>query len=572
MFNRARHRRTFAGMPTATERPRPLRMFALLCVGILVVVWAGWKALQALGILNQVQRMRVELSVAAGDVNVSLEGGELRKASDAKLYADDRIVSNGGGRALLKFFDGSVASIEEVSDVTIEESQRGTKHSAITLVLKQGKIAVHVPDLRVFSGSIIRTIKTPSYTATLPVGTRAVFSAQGMHVADADGLGVTVTADGADEPAFIGEGQQLTLPATAVRGSLYAYRGTVDPAAVRLVTGLGSQVASLPTQPASTGALVPVEAGATQDALVLSSPVENQLITSSTVQVRGQAGPAIQRVRVNGHDVKLDPANGSFSQELSVTKGTTMSIVVEALDVRDVSVAEQQRTVRLQTQALLKPTFTAPATDGATYRTAKKKFEIRGTAPAGAAGIIVNDYRLQLFKEGDREWAYLANADLGNIVPGKNVFTVVAVDAEGTKSPAATMTILLEEGDEGLVTGGTAGSAASASSEPEQVDEATLPKNAPLAPGSLTVTAPTTGAAFTATESEILIEGNTAKDTDSVWVNGYKLRLYKPGATFWNYYARTQYGTLKKGKNVYIVNARNAKGEILDTLTYEIDY
>lgn len=547
-------------------------MFALLCAGVLLVLWGGWRGLQALGILNQVQRMRAELSVTAGDVNVSLEGGELRKAADAKLYADDRVVSNSGGRAQLKFFDGSLASLEELSDVTITRSEKGTKRSTISLMLQQGRLAISVPSSLSLTGSSMQHIvQTSSYTASLPAGTKAVFSQRGVQVADAEGLGVTIAVEGVQEPAYVGEGQQLLLPDGTISGSLYSYRSAVDPAAVRLVTGLSltQQPLDLPSTPQDAS-----DVGLLQDALTLSSPLEDELVTTSTVQVRGQAGPAVQRVRINGHDAKLDPADGSFSQELAVTKGATMEVLAEALDLRDVVIAQQQRTVRLKPAELQKPVITSPAGDGSTYRTGKMKFEIRGTAPAGAAGIVVNDYRLQLFKQGDTAWAYLANADLGNVSIGTNVFTVYAVDAAGTKGPAATLTVILEEGaTDGTVTqGGTSSSGTAASSEPEQVDEATLPKNAPLSPGSLTVTAPTTGAPYVATETEILIEGNTSKDTDSVWVNGYKLRLYKPGATFWNYYARTQYATLKKGKNTYVVNARNAKGELLDTVTYEITY
>jgi len=31
-------------------------------------------------------------------------------------------------------------------------------------------------------------------------------------------------------------------------------------------------------------------------------------------------------------------------------------------------------------------------------------------------------------------------------------------------------------------------------------------------------------------------------------------------------------GTLKKGVNTYVVNARNAEGQLLDTLTYTVTY
>ena len=91
-------------------------------------------------------------------------------------------------------------------------------------------------------------------------------------------------------------------------------------------------------------------------------------------------------------------------------------------------------------------------------------------------------------------------------------------------------------------------------------------------PGTLAVTGPAAGTQFTATGSEFLLEGTTPKSTASVWVNGYKLQLYTPGKTFWNYIAKVEFKTLKVGTNVYKIVARNAKDEILDVLEYTVTY
>lgn len=558
-------------MPSAADRPRPFRNLILIVLGAFLVFWVGWKLLQAMGILNQVQRSAVSFKVLAGPVNVSMEGADMRRVEEAKLFASDRIVSNTGGKASLRFFDGSIVGIDELSEVTIDESSNGTKSASIALTLITGRLVVAIPQQQSDSAAVPteRTIVTPGYTVTLPAGTRAVVEARAIRVLEAEDLGVTVTVDDVDDAAFIGEGQQLVLPAGTPTGSLYAYRDTIDPMALRVAAAFS--LSALPSTTTGSGSSVNTGTSV-QDVLTVSSPTQNQQVTGATVRIEGKAGPGAARVRINGHDANVDIESGAFSQDLSVSKGTTMDILVEALDERNVVVMQVQRTVRLKPAEFLAPTIVSPAAQGSVYRTNKKKFEISGTAPAGAASITVNDYKLLLFKEGDSKWTYLANADLGNVLPGRNVFTVIATDSDGKKSPPATLTILLEEGAEGIVTAGTTGSAASAAAEPEQADEATLPKNAPLSPGTLTITAPTTGEPYTATGSEVLIEGTTAASTDSVWVNGYKLRLYKPGATFWNYFARTQYATLKKGLNTYVINARNAKGEIVDTATYQITY
>lgn len=564
MFMRARHRRAYGALPSAADQPRPLRMLLILLIGAILVVWIGWKGLQALGILNQVQRMRADFTVLAAPVNVSIEGGDLREAQDAKLYTGDRVVTNSGGRAQMSFFDGSSLGIDQLSDLTIENSDQGTKSSALALNLQKGQIVWTTPTAQSFSGSITRTVVTPLYTASLPTNTKAVFTEREIQVLSADGIGITVKAKNAKDSVSIGEGQQLSIPDGTIAGSLYTYRSLLDPMAVReaaqfAVTVPGTQTGSGQTVANVTGS---------GEIISLTEPTDNQIVKGTTVEVKGTAGPTVQKVRINGYEATIDPEDGSFTQELAVTQGSSMDVLVEGLDGRGVVIGQQHRTVRLQVAKLDAPTITSPAPAGSVYRTQKTKFTISGTAPAGAAGIVVNDYRLQLFKPGDTTWAYLVNKDLGNFQDGTNTITVYAVDAAGGVSSGATITILLEAGTEGVVTGQTA----SASSEQPQVDEKTLPQNSPTAAGTLSITAPTAGLPYTSTGSEVLIEGKTSPQTDSIWVNGYKLRLYTAGKTYWNYYAREQYGTLKKGKNTYVVNARDAKGNILDTLTYEIDY
>ncbi len=57
-----------------------------------------------------------------------------------------------------------------------------------------------------------------------------------------------------------------------------------------------------------------------------------------------------------------------------------------------------------------------------------------------------------------------------------------------------------------------------------------------------------------------------------MWVNDYSLRLFKPGKTTWNYIASPDLKNMKVGKNTYVITSRNAKGEVLDKMTYEIEY
>jgi hypothetical protein len=185
--------------------------------------------------------------------------------------------------------------------------------------------------------------------------------------------------------------------------------------------------------------------------------------------------------------------------------------------------------------------------------------EITGEAPQGTAAIMVNDYRLQLYKAGGKTWSYLASADLGNLIAGKNVFTVFALDADGNKSPSRSITIE-------FTSDGTTASGATVSSTPP------LKQNPPLTPGVLIVDKPESGLSAATSEKEMVIEGRTSGDTASISINGYTLSLYIAGKTTWNYIASTEMSTMKRGRNVYRVVARNKDGEILDVLEYVITY
>ncbi|MDP7068901.1 MAG: hypothetical protein QF815_00095, partial [Candidatus Peribacteraceae bacterium] len=195
--------------------------------------------------------------------------------------------------------------------------------------------------------------------------------------------------------------------------------------------------------------------------------------------------------------------------------------------------------------------------------------EISGKPPAGAVGIMVNDYRLQLFKPGNTEWSYLANTKFDNYHYGENVFEVTAINRGGYKSDPAILRVVLGEGEEGVI------------EDPEDTDtqphrtrtteEADLTNNLPLMPGSVTIYAPTNGSAYATSDLEILIEGNVPPEAQTVWVNSYRLRLFEQGKGFFNYIASVELSTLKRGKNVYDIVIRSESGHVLDQLEYVID-
>jgi len=511
------------------------------------------------------QQTPAQLTVEdGGTVNVSVDDGLLQRVEDTmKIYPSDRIVASSNGFAHMRFFDASMARIDVLTDFRLTDSDNISDDRQWTLTLKKGSVWIRTPDAKTYSGTIARSIVLPRYTAMLTTDTEAVFEDSRLMVFSADGQGIAITIPGHEEPVYIGEGQQLELPEGDIGDDLYAYRSAIEPLAVQRPFIEKSRTMFAGTVETGTGS--GTSTSETMEPLTITAPTDGTTVTASTVKVEGTVGPTVTRVRVNGYDATIG-ADRTFLQELSLQQTSSTTLLVEAFDIRGLSLAQQSLTVFKGSQTVGVPSITSPARAGQTYRTSKDEIAVSGTVPAGIAGVMVNDYRLQLFRSGDTTWSYLASKALANLKDGPNLFTIVALDAAGSRSAPVQITVIVEAGTEGVI-GGTASSSTASVQQ-----EADLPTNDPQLPGTVTVTGPQAGSTFTATGSEFLLEGTAPKEAASVWVNGYKLQLYKPGSTFWNYIAKTEYNTLKQGTNVYKIVARNAANQILDLFEYTVTY
>lgn len=565
MLPRYRHRRG----PYALAEPSPSRrmvrrLIALAVVALLLYMVARW-LLGALGIGNHLERKAVQLDVENGsNVTVSLEGGLMQRPDGRlKLWPGDRVVSNAGGNAMLAFFDGTILRLDEQSEITIDDSSKGTDDSVIGVTLARGALWTRTPTIDAYSGAAVRTVATGDYAAELPSDADVVLGARSILVFSADGDGVKVSVSGTDD-VYVGEGQQLVVPEDAAfDGDLRRFRSAMDPLAIRRAFIEESRSIAAPAGSGSS----PDAPSTDVNLISIEAPADGQTVSGSTVRVQGKVGARIERVRVNGYPATINRAQGTYTQELAMPATETFTIRVEALDRTGVVVQQQERTVTAgAASAAASPSIASPGKNGETVRTPSEEFELRGTAPAGTAAVYVNDYKLQLFRTGDTDWSYLASTRLGNLKQGENVYNVVAEDASGRRSAPATLTVIVGAAGPTTPAGGTASSA------PPAVSESTLPTNDPLKPGTITVTSPTPGASATHTGTGFLLEGTTIAETASVWVNGYQLKLYTPGRTFWNYWATAAYGTLKPGTNTYRIVSRNAQNQILDVFTYTVEY
>lgn len=566
-----RHRRNHFTLAEPSPLRRALRPTIGVILALVILYFAGSWLMDRIGLGNHARQTAVVLTVERqGSAQVSLDDKEFATAqNDMKLYATDRVKTGANGRAALTFFDGTIVRLGDQSEVWVLKSDLKTEKSLLSIRLSSGQLWVSTPVAPSFTGSVVRTIEASSgISFDVPRATDAVIGLRSATVYSAAGLGIKLTIPKAAIPLIVGEGQQLLLPENFDPNTdLYQYRSAIG------------SLASIPTFVQESRSLYltqhPKDSGLTGSGLTVLegteltvlSPTNNQTVRTGTVNVKGIVGSKVSVVRVNGYQASL-ASDRTFAIELSLPDENAVTITVEALDSQGSVLETAVRQLTRDLKPPSSPAITSPAATGQTYRTQRIEIAITGTAPQGTAGIIVNDYRLQIFKPGDTTWTYLASTKLENFHEGENIFTVFAINDAGKKSEPATLTVLLGGEGEGVISSGSASSGASS----EITSEEDLPKNAALKPGTVLVTGPLPGTQFTSTGSAFLIEGSTPSDTASVWVNGYKLRLYSPGKTFWNYIADPALGTLKKGVHTYIINARNAKGELLDSVTYTVTY
>lgn len=561
MYRRRRYRRGPYAIAHPSPVPALIRRVVVLLVLIMAVFFGGRWIMRAMGIGNQIQRAAVTLDVEGrSTVNVAIEGGLMQRAEDnLKLYPGDKVVTAHNSHATLLYFDGTRVRLDAQTEVTVTESARGTRTSDIGVAVAEGTVWIK-SGAPAQDGDTDYTVQSGPLELALTSNTEIITTPSLVMVFDADGDGITASVNGST--ITVAEGQQLALPADANgAGDLEQYRSAIDP--LSLATAFIEESRGVAIAGSGT-----VLAPDRKDVLTITEPADDAVVNGSTVTVAGSVGTLVTAVRINGYDVSVEE-DGAFRRELSLDGQEETDITIEALDENGLVLAKTVRAVSRGERTVVTadmPAITEPAATGQTYRTAASEIILRGTAPATAEGIVVNDYRLQLFTKEKGTWSYIASTALGNMQAGDNVYRVSALDAEGNRSDPAIITIVYDP------SAPSSGTVSSASPSVPAVNEDDLPQNDPLSPGTLRVTGPSAGSSHSTTDEEILLEGTTAAATASVWVNGYRLQLFEAGGTYWNYIANTDFGNLEPGENTYRIVARDTENRILDTFVYTVTY
>lgn len=546
-----------------------------IIAGIVISGIGLWKFLTWIQTDWRVEHPEAVVQVENGNAaTIAVDGGEpLSIEGTVKMYEGDALRTETHSTAAVLFFDATRIHLDEETSLTIESMRRGRQKDAIGIGISSGKIWIATP--KATASGTVRRVTTPVFSLEFPPGTEALVSERTLAVFDSgEALGIVLRIPGTPSELYIGEGQQIALPAE-LQGqiqNLYAFRSPLDAALSATPFVENSRRA-----PAAVVAQQEEEPLPAEETLHILAPEEGEMSRANSIAVSGTIGKGVASIRVNGYPATIK--GNAFSQELALPNDEEVTIRIAALDGNGIIIAEQSRTVRRDLLPPPPPAILLPAGSGATFRTAKTELELRGTAAKGIAGIMVNDYRLQLFQVGDTAWSYLASTKLENLQWGMNAYDIVAIDDAGNRSAPASITILLEQGEEGVVPNeqsvigspipsGISGQRTADSGQTHATSSGQAGR--PLEPGSLQISTPTTGEPYTTARFEFSIYGTTSPRTSSVWVNDFRLRLYQPGQTTWKYIASHPIGTMKRGKNTYTIIARDGEGNVLDRTEYTV--
>ena len=111
--------------------------------------------------------------------------------------------------------------------------------------------------------------------------------------------------------------------------------------------------------------------------------------------------------------------------------------------------------------------------------------------------------------------------------------------------------------------------------EDKKAFESRLEKDAKKAESGETVISvsyPKKAYTYNTADTRVVIWGDiaNAENVEYVKVNGYKLQKYNAGSNEFNFIASTEFGTLERGNNEYVMQAFDAQGDVVAQAEYQI--
>lgn len=402
------------------------------------------------------------------------------------LLTGDSFRTLPSSRATISFLNGGVIRLDSSTEITLSEVKTKNGEDSLHILLKKGHLWLKKTQKEgVFSNFSVDT---------------------GNIVARSTGTAFAVSKD-TKETVRVLEGK--------VDLDLHVFEGGKRTRVDTVTIGVGQEISLSSKNLESLQARKPLE-----------------LLSAISDQFRGSEWFAWNR---------KEDENPTFTLSVKeVAKQDTPVIVPNVSSQKPIEPAEKKE------DTIAPPTILTPI--GTERTTKQERIVISGKTSQKTKRIIVTSYvggtpesyPLQRYVAGSTEWNYVAGVSLGNFVPGKNRYTIVAEGSDGRKSEPAEITITLEK-----------------TREPADLS---MPK----------VTLYNGGTTPEVTEDSVKIDGTIGKGIVKVYVNGFPLTRYVPNGASWSFYAKAEYNNLQEGENVYEVYGIDADGNKTETLKFTL--
>jgi len=488
-----------------------IKPFIVIIIFIAIIV-AGWNLLSSLliGESEVLSNEKVFLEIETGSAKAMTDSDSSWKnvPSSIYLYEGESVKTLSDGRITLSFFDQSLARLDKSSEVSLKSLSREGVIGSIDLELSDGKLWVNVDeasgmdtDFTVDTGIInLKTsggIMVVSYPGT-------IYVLEGSAEVDILHEGNVV------KNVTVGVGQQLVVD---------------DKIATDLAENLTKEILFA---------------------------LDDSLKTSNWYRWNRQKD-GLDSIDTSLDNIKDTPLDDISNTDIKAEVDDSTAEVIEDEELEEEDFSDD-------TEAPSLPQIKSPGSNNDTVILDGVVQKIQGTVSDDTAAVIVNDYRLGLFKAGDGEFIYTANIDFNNLKVGENKYEIIAEDKAGNKSEAATITLELPQDIYD-------------NAKAEKInneDKNKTPSEA--SSGGVKFTSPNGGENLSTSETAFEVKGEVPEGTVKVLVNNYQLQGFSEGDTTFLYRATSTLKTLIIDElNTYTAKAYDADDKLLGTATITID-
>lgn len=437
---------------------------------------------------NQALENKAAVKIVAGKAEVKIWGVEqwMTAFDGSVLNEGDAMRTAPGSRVILTLLNGSVVRISSETEVELSGLKSKSSHDEITLALKKGEVWLKRTDKETVSASL--AVTTPNLEVNSLGTIFDVSNAQSQAVRVLDGK-VQVVVKVADADAA------SSAPMRA---------------AETLEVALGQEISIGQSEINDLRNKKPI-----QFLSLLSDDFRN-----GDWYTWNRAEDASGKVGVTVADAVAQQKNKPTAEVTAPKNGT---------------ITEEQPPVQVL-GPLTAPEIISPKESERTTKTGTVTIIGKASASTDKIEVTTNiggkaeSYFLKKYKSGSEDWSYVAAREYGNLFPGENHFTVVAIAKDGKRSDPTELVIIYDK--------------------PKEPADMSAPKVSSFNGGQLAET----------TEDAVIVEGTIGKGIVKVVVNDFALGKYVPDSGKWSYFAKTAIGNLKDGENSYAVYGVDADG------------